>query len=91
MKWFTKLTTIMQHCKDIAAHVLAMEDRGVDVGAEIVAKAQAVNATLEKFIPEQAQAPTTTLIPVPDQHAATLGATQISGSVGTTAVPGGQQ
>lgn len=89
MKWFTKLTTIFASAKEIAAKYLALADKGVELDQDVAEKAQAIIATAEKFIPAQEAAPTTTLIPVPDQHAATLGATPLPATKPVT--PGGQQ
>jgi hypothetical protein len=71
---FAKLTGILGHCRDIAAHLIELANKGMDVNQGILDKAHAMVAVAEKFIPEQEKAPTTILLPVPETHAAALGA-----------------
>lgn len=74
MKLFAKLTGIFGHARDLAAHYLSLADKGVKLDQTFAAKAEAIIAMAEKFIPAQEAAPTTIMIPVPDAHAAALGA-----------------
>lgn len=75
MKLFAKLTGIFGHAADLARHYLSLADKGVQLDQKYAAKAEAIIAMAEKFIPAQEAAPTTIMIPVPDAHAAALGAT----------------
>lgn len=79
MGFFLKLTTLLGHAKDIASHLLALADKGMAIDQHILDKAKAIEGTIEKFIPAQQAAPTTIMLPVPDAHAATLGATPLGG------------
>lgn len=74
MGLFVKLTGIFGHCRDMAAHVIELADKGIEVNQTVLDKARGIVAMADKFIPEQEKAPTTIMIPVPDQHAAVLGA-----------------
>lgn len=74
MKMFAKLTGILGHARDIAAHIIELANKGMAIDQGILDKAHAMVAVAEKFIPAQEAAPTTILLPVPDQHAKALGA-----------------
>jgi hypothetical protein len=74
MKMFAKLTGIFGHAADLARHYLSLADRGVMLDEKYAAIAHGIIGTAEKFIPAQEAAPVTILVPVPDPHAAALGA-----------------
>lgn len=74
MKFFSKLTDILSHAAGIAGHVVDLANKGIAVDQTILSKAVAFVAFAEKFIPAQQGAPTTTLLPVPAEHADALGA-----------------
>lgn len=78
MKMFAKLTGIFGHARDMAAKILELADKGVAIDESLLAKAKGVIAVADKFIPEQEAAPVTILIPVPDAHAAALGAAPLA-------------
>jgi hypothetical protein len=71
---FAKLTGIFGHARDMAAKILELADKGVNIDESVLAKAKGFIAMADKFIPDQEKAPTTILVPVPDAHAAALGA-----------------
>lgn len=75
---FAKLTGIFGHARGVAAKLLELADKGVAIDEGVLAKAKAMIAMADKFIPDQEQAPTTILIPVPDAHAAALGAVPLA-------------
>jgi hypothetical protein len=75
---FAKLTGIFGHAADFARHYLSLADKGVKLDQKYAAIAEGMIATAEKFIPAQEKAPTTILIPVPDAHAAALGAVPLA-------------
>lgn len=74
MKFFTKLTDFFSHAQAVADTILDLVEKGVAIDEGIVAKAKGIVGTARKFVPEQEKAPTTIMIPVPDEHAAALGA-----------------
>jgi hypothetical protein len=75
---FAKLTGILGHARGIAAKILELSEKGVAIDESILAKAKGMIAMADKFIPDQEQAPTTILIPVPDAHASALGAVPLA-------------
>lgn len=71
---FTKLTDFLSHMGDIVTHVLAMADKGMAIDQALLDKAKAAEATIKPFIALMSKSPVTVHVPVPDQHAAVLGA-----------------
>jgi hypothetical protein len=74
VKFFLKFSEFLKHGKTMADTILDLVEKGITIDQHVIDIAKGLTATAAAVIPGLESGPTTVTVPVPDQHAAALGA-----------------